>query len=1089
MKNSRRGAARSALHTSALYMTGASVVALATLVAMSGSAMAQDTAQPAAKADDTKEVVVIGSRKALQNAQQRKKTADTVVDSISATDLGAFPDKSVAEAVQRVAGVTVSRYASRNDTAHLTGDPDQVIVRGLTQVSTLFNGRESFSVNGYRGLNFADVTTELLNSVDVYKNQTSDLVEGGIAGTVDLHTRLPFDTRGQQIAASIDYSEGDLAKRWDPAVSALYSNRWSTAIGEFGFLIDAAYSKTATNSQNEQFGQTVKLDKSYFGTSGTAYLPGGIYWRDAHYDRTRKGLSAAGQWQNNEHTMLATLQYNRSDYKNTNREQALTVAFTDSAYDTSAANRFACATQACVNTYKGPPGPFGVLYADGAGTPYYGAVPGTSLQFGSNGEFLGGTLSDAQSRIGNFNFPNVNDAGQPYWGPSLRGAQQTWLQGIYDETTDMTADTSFHFKFTPTDRWQWDLDLQHVDATSGEQYRSSEFASYSTVTVDMHGDHPTFFDNGLNPYNFNVSKGGLANPDNYIPRDNMDHYADGKGQANAVRIDGKYKFGGTWFDSLAFGVREFSRQQTFDSSAYNWRWTYTSWTDAPWGAKGFVNGHLGNSLYDKSLYTTKDWNGYYDGALSTNTPFIVPNMGNLQDRAAYEKLWQAAEASNASQAPYWTPVCSNTGVRAGETVIGKNGCYLPSEVLNVREKDQDAYVRLNFGGTDAEVFNGITLSGNAGLRLVKTTITSYGARNFGTSFNDKCDETSKTPAGDYTDVTCYASASDIAFYRNASGSTADTSSNTIVLPSLNLKFKLNDTWLSRLSYSKGLSRPDMGNLRNYQNISATLINGATATSHSIIYTGSLGNPHLKPITADNFDLTFENYFAALGSFSTDVFYKKFNDYIVSGSGYLDVTNNGVTKPVLFTQPVNGKGGTVDGVEFAFQRTFDFLPGAWSGLGVQASATIVHSSGVRSTFLNSESADGSATKSYANPITVDALVGISPQSYTVSAYYDKGPFSARLAYAWRSTYLLSTTDANSPYPFWQKGNGYLDGSIQYKINDNMVLSINGNNIGNTETIVMQQVESHSGSTSKGANLQPYAYQKIDSRVGVGLRVKY
>ncbi len=127
--------------------------------------------------------------------------SDTFVDSITATDIGAFPDKSVAEALQRVPGITVSRLQSSDDSNHFSAEPATVLIRGLTFVRTQFNGRDSFSADGYRGLNFNDVSPELMQGVDTYKNQTAEMIEGGIAGVVNLRTRMPFDSDGQDIRA------------------------------------------------------------------------------------------------------------------------------------------------------------------------------------------------------------------------------------------------------------------------------------------------------------------------------------------------------------------------------------------------------------------------------------------------------------------------------------------------------------------------------------------------------------------------------------------------------------------------------------------------------------------------------------------------------------------------------------------------------------------------------------------------------------------------------------------------------------------------------------------------------------------------
>ena len=142
-------------------------------------------------------MIVTGLRASLESAQGIKLNADTFVDSITATDIGAFPDKSVAEALQRVPGITVSRLQSNDDSNHFSAEPATVLIRGLTFVRTEFNGRDSFSADGYRGLNFNDVSPELMQGVDTYKNQTAEMIEGGISGVVNLRTRTPFDSDGQ----------------------------------------------------------------------------------------------------------------------------------------------------------------------------------------------------------------------------------------------------------------------------------------------------------------------------------------------------------------------------------------------------------------------------------------------------------------------------------------------------------------------------------------------------------------------------------------------------------------------------------------------------------------------------------------------------------------------------------------------------------------------------------------------------------------------------------------------------------------------------------------------------------------------------
>ncbi len=95
------------------------------VMALSAPSFAQDAPK---KDDAVEEVIVTGMKEALSSAQDIKRNADTIVDSITAKDLGSFPDKSVAEALQRVAGITVNRFAASSDTAHFSAEPSGVVV-------------------------------------------------------------------------------------------------------------------------------------------------------------------------------------------------------------------------------------------------------------------------------------------------------------------------------------------------------------------------------------------------------------------------------------------------------------------------------------------------------------------------------------------------------------------------------------------------------------------------------------------------------------------------------------------------------------------------------------------------------------------------------------------------------------------------------------------------------------------------------------------------------------------------------------------------------------------------------------------------
>src|SRR3546814_6029954 len=142
-----------------------------------------------------------------------------------------------------------------------------------------------------------------------------------------------------------------------------------------------------------------------------------------------------------------------------------------------------------------------------------------------------------------------------------------------------------------------------------------------------------------------------------------------------------------------------------------------------------------------------------------------------------------------------------------------------------------------------------------------------------------------------------------------------------------------------------MSRPDFGLLRNFLTVNRLTPNlndfsdpnvtrdeNGRAIAYDWQYTGQSGNPGLKPMTADQFDLTLEYYFGRSSSFTATGFYKKFYDYIQAGQFNLEVTNNGVTEDVRVNRPVNGEGASIYGADFAFQTFFDFLPAPFDGLG-------------------------------------------------------------------------------------------------------------------------------------------------------------
>jgi TonB-dependent receptor len=146
-------------------------------------------------------IVVSGKRASLAKTLDIKREKIEIVDSIVAEDIGKLPDFSVTDALSRVTGVQILRDR---------GEGGGVAIRGLTQMETLLNGREVFSAGNGRTLDFADIPSEMVAGIDVYKTAPADQLEGGVGGTIDLRTNRPFDFKGGKLGGSVRYIYGDL---------------------------------------------------------------------------------------------------------------------------------------------------------------------------------------------------------------------------------------------------------------------------------------------------------------------------------------------------------------------------------------------------------------------------------------------------------------------------------------------------------------------------------------------------------------------------------------------------------------------------------------------------------------------------------------------------------------------------------------------------------------------------------------------------------------------------------------------------------------------------------------------------------------
>jgi iron complex outermembrane receptor protein len=282
------------------------------------AASAANGSKPVAKEEVTT-VIVTGQRAALQSAQKIKQNSDEIVDSIVAADIGKLPDRSVTEVLQRIVGVTIDRTMAKSDPEHFSVEGSGVNIRGLSYVRSELNGRESFSANGGRALNFEDVPPELMAGIDVYKNPSAEQTEGAIGGLVNLRTAMPFDFTGRKIALSASGSYSKLRAKGAPSASGLFANSWESDFGKFGVLVDLAHSESKTRTDAYQVEPYYPLTDT--NTQSSVWIPKGSQWRTLTFDRKRDGAYAALQWKKND--VESALTFFKSRYQMTWFENAL----------------------------------------------------------------------------------------------------------------------------------------------------------------------------------------------------------------------------------------------------------------------------------------------------------------------------------------------------------------------------------------------------------------------------------------------------------------------------------------------------------------------------------------------------------------------------------------------------------------------------------------------------------------------------------------------------------------------------------------------------------------------------------------------
>lgn len=985
-------------------------------------------AVPMVAQDQLETVVVTGIRASLQSAQAIKQNSDQVVDSITSVDIGALPDRNVAEALQRVPGVTLQRTDSANDPTRYGSTGSSVFVRGLSWVQSLMNGRDEFSAVDGRTLSFADVSADLLSGVDVYKNPTAKMIEGGVGGVVDLKTRKPFDQSGRVMALSGDYTYGDLSDRALPSFNALYSDRWTTSIGEIGFLASVDWQDQITrtegininpydcwdvNSSSSTYGHHYDANDSGYsscmdqdaGSSGRLMGPDGWAWRQMEFKQQRLAANVVLQYRPNEHW-----------------------EFTLSGLNTYA-------HQTDVEHY--------VYLVTTSSTSSLGTFNGSGSTFDSKGNWTGGeaSLSSIDTRAGTGHNRNT--------------------------------DVNFNAKWNPNDNWEVTADVQFVEASSPYRNVTMYTALTSGLVMDLDlskGDPKISYTND----------GSTSTASNYQWNAAMDHMRYNVAHAGTARLDVTHTFSDNglfgYIKSVDFGIRGSKKLAVSRETGYNWG----ALCPKSWGGNyancptldGTVSGSYSaadGSTVSSGSSAVSTINSYaelysYQKIFGNSLPSLwVPSaslaaMSTVTSSALLSSIEPSAAGSYQNWAR-WISYAAEAGCTGNDMTClalyeNTDGNNSTSNRISAQKQDvyatymQVNYAHDNFFGLD------LPIDGNVGLRIVRTeNNVSNGKLVMPTLNADSCTVgtdvgTTTTPAV-ITSCTQFEAAVAYLGGTSQAGATIDrpavTNGYTNYLPSFNFRAHISDELQARLAYSQTIVRPDFAYTRNNASLSFNWGDSGTTQAYSFKSdpSGSGGNPSLKPMKASNYDASVEWYFSASGNVTMSLFYKDLKDYIYSSTTSTAITNpySGETMDFNYTTYVNGSHGKVQGFEVSYQQFYDMLPGAFSGLGFQANYTKIYNSGG-----HNGAVDVTNSTAISNSNNRDLpLEGMSEDSYNLALLYAKYDIDFRLAYNWRSSFLLSSSGANVNQPVWQESYGQLDSSIFYNFLEHYKIGLQVTNL--------------------------------------------
>lgn len=998
------------------------VLAIVSLVTGTGQAHAQDQvpseeAQPAAQPTPAAEIVVSGVRQSIESSIDDKRNSSGIKDSITAEDIGQLANDNIAEALQRITGVQVDRSDD--------GEGKGVQIRGLSENNVQINGETISGTAAERGVNFQDLPAELFSGVEILKTMTADSIEGSLGGTINLKTRSPLAGK-KSFIANINATQkwakvGDLSNQ-DANVFLLKQFR-DTGIGDIGILLNFGYKETASVAEVYGGGDFEDAPGIWIRRSGADVYPNNASPTNANYNFFQLATIPGTTPRPNTY---------RYDYAVDVNGDGLTNA-SDIYY---IPGQFGFAQRRRDDTKKSfngtlewkPTDTFGLRF-DTTLTDIEENLVGSNYSINFNvpraGPMIGGagnsyTLLGETPTLGNV---YLMDAGRLASAtnrvgaaPSINTVKRESQQFALEADWEIQPSLSLYVKGSTSSgkantaiQAQLNTGIEHQGGAA-TTFNTQDF--YNFIDFDLVANKipdVTFYESPFPAPNYGVTaltpESALValNPGdiNYVRQRYFQYQrnaADTRNSDDSLRFDLTWKPEGSFFTQFMAGFR--------------------------WAERSFARASYQNANQNAGVFT--QWDGIRAPAQTVNIQRVPVNPSSTTDAGAaatatflqpcittagregmlssfggnLPTTWGTTSACDlAAVEAYFNMI----DIRAVNPATGVGYYERTAERFDVTEETTAAYLRADF----VTALGSVELYGNVGLRYVDTKTSSSGFIQ------------SATTPGTFDSVTLNGK------YRDW-------------LPTANLNFALTEDLILRAAYSRTLGRPGL-NL-----ISPGLLLTRSDADPNFDGFGTAGNPDLNPVRSDNFDASLEWYYDKGSFFSVAAFKKNIDTTIFLGSAQVPLQ---IGDEVFAVRTYGNFGGTkIKGLELGMAHAFNYLPGFLSHFGVTANYTIVDEA---SDLIDAEG----------DPIS---RRGLSKRAMNLSAYYDDGDFSVRLAYNKRSEFTRRENVAlgfarPETLPEIEASRDQLDLAMRYKLSRNLRFTFNAINLTNTGTVRYMKYE--------------------------------